>query len=86
MAFGKPVVCYINPSIGKDYPPDLPVINANPDNIEDVLEALIASGAERCEHGRRSRAYVEKYHDDEINARRLVEIYSEVIELHRRKK
>lgn len=81
MAFGKPVVCYINPETERDYPPELPIVNANPDNIEEKLEILIRDSILRRETGEKSRAYVEKYHDDQKIARELVEIYREVIEL-----
>lgn len=83
MAFGKPVVCYINPEIGKDYPADLPIVNANPHNITEQLERLIRDAGLRRELGEKSRAYVEKYHDDKSIAVELVKIYTEVIELHK---
>ncbi|MEP6923988.1 MAG: glycosyltransferase [Pyrinomonadaceae bacterium] len=85
MAFGKPVVCYINPVIGKDYPADLPIVNANPDNIAEKLERLICDAAWRHEIGLKSRQYAEKYHDDQQIARDLVQIYQEVINLHRQR-
>ncbi|MEQ1920987.1 MAG: glycosyltransferase [Pyrinomonadaceae bacterium] len=81
MAFGKPVVCYINSEIGKDYPDDLPLINANPDDIEKKLELLIRDATFRHETGKKSREYVEKYHDDKKIAHDLVDIYKEVIDL-----
>jgi glycosyltransferase involved in cell wall biosynthesis len=82
MAFGKPVICYVNPEIGKDYPADLPIVNANPDNIAEQLEALIRNASLRREIGEKSRAYVEKYHDERKVAAELVQIYDEVIERH----
>ena len=85
MAFGKPVVGYINEEIGKDYPPELPILNANPDNFEVKLETLIADAPLRRRLGQQSRSYVEKYHDDQKNADELVTIYREVISLHRKR-
>jgi hypothetical protein len=82
MAFGKPVVCYINPIIGKNYPPELPVFNANPDNIAEKLETLIKNADFRRELGVKGRQYVEKYHGDKKAADDLVEIYKRVISLH----
>ena len=82
MAFGKPVVCYINPDIGKDYPPDLPIHDANPDNITEKLEELIRDAGLRHEIGKKSRAYVERFHDDEKIAVELARIYDEVNHLH----
>lgn len=63
MAYGKPVVGYIKPSLVGRYPADLPIISANPDNLADVLESLLQSGTLRYEAGRRGRLYVEKHHD-----------------------
>ncbi len=83
MAFGKPVVCYINPEIRKDYPADLPIVNADPITIEAVLEGLITDAAKRRSIGQKSRAYAEQYHDDEKIAKDLVRIYREVIDLHK---
>jgi glycosyltransferase involved in cell wall biosynthesis len=80
MAFGKPVVCYIKPSMIDKYPPDLPIINATQDNLADVLEPLLKDGELRHEIGKCSRAYVEKYHDAIRLAYRLVDIYQAVIE------
>lgn len=79
MAFGKPVLCYIKPSLIKEYPPDCPIINADQDNLADVLEPLLKDGKLRNEIGQRSRAYVEKYHDATKLAHKLVEIYRELI-------
>src|SRR5690606_27741113 len=37
MALGKPVVCYIRPDLVSKYPPELPIVSANPDTLYDVL-------------------------------------------------
>jgi glycosyltransferase involved in cell wall biosynthesis len=75
MAYGKPVVGYINPFIGKDYPADLPIHRASPDDLAGVLAPLLGSGEMRHQSGKNSRAYVEKYHDDRRNAEDLHELY-----------
>lgn len=80
MAFGKPVLCYIKPSLVGTYPTDMPIVNANQDNLAQVLEPLLRDGTLRHDIGRRSRAYVEKYHDAHKLARELVGIYEELIE------
>ncbi|HSK72878.1 MAG TPA: glycosyltransferase, partial [Pyrinomonadaceae bacterium] len=85
MAFGKPVVCYINPVTGKNYLPELPIFNANPENITEKLEILLKDGALRNELGKKGRNYVEKYHDDKKLAENLAKTYREVIRLHRKK-
>lgn len=67
MALGKPVVCYIREEDLKYIPPemarDLPIINANPETIYEVLERLIMEIDALPSIGERSRAYVERWHD-----------------------
>ena len=84
MALGKPVVCYIKPSVISQYPPDFPIVNANQDNLAQVLGSLLEDEQRRHEIGRQSRAYVEKYHDAHQIARQLVSIYQELIDKTRR--
>ncbi|MHC4643140.1 MAG: glycosyltransferase [Planctomycetota bacterium] len=79
MAFGKPTVCYIKPSLASKYPDDLPIVNANQENLTEVIESLLVDGQRRYEIGRRSRAYVEKYHDAHKIARDLVVVYEELL-------
>jgi hypothetical protein len=79
MALGKPAVCYLKPSVMANLPPDAPYVNANPDNLAEVLGCLLAEGARRQEIGRRSRAYVEKHHDAITVARQLAGVYSELL-------
>ena len=80
MALGKPAVCYIKPSLVPAYPPDCPIVNANQDNLADVLKGLLEDGRHRHEIGRRSRAYVEQHHDALQIVRQLVGIYEQLIE------
>jgi hypothetical protein len=68
MAMGKPVICYIKPSLRPGFPPHFPVINANPDTVENVLRDLLKDGPRRRETGERSRAWAEERHE----ARRVV--------------
>jgi len=68
MALGKPVICYIREEDLKFIPDemrsDLPIINATPTTIAEVLEYWITEGLEHLpEKGRRSRQFVEKWHD-----------------------
>ena len=86
MAFGKPVLCYINNEIGKNYPAELPIVNANPENVGEKIEMLLKNPLMRNEIGKKSREYVEKYHDERKIAADLVETYRQVIELHKQKK
>lgn len=78
MAYGKPVVCYIKPSMVNQYPPELPIVNATQENLPQVLAQLIEDGQLRHELGQRGRAYVEKYHDAKVLTRELVEVYQQL--------
>ncbi len=80
MALGKPVVCYIKPSLLALYPPDLPIVNATQHDLSLVLESLLQDPQRRQELGKRGRAYVEKYHDGMKIADQLKRIYTEIIE------
>lgn len=84
MALGKPVVCYIKPSLIPQLPSDCPIVNANQDNLVEVLGSLLEDGRRQHELGREGRAYVEKYHDAHQIARQLVTIYQELIEKNQR--
>jgi len=79
MALAKPVVCYIKPAMVAQYPAELPVVNANPDNLTAVLEGLLASGERRRHLGVLGRAYVEKYHDALRLAHQLRDIYEQTL-------
>lgn len=68
MALGKPVVSYLREEDLKFIPPDMrndiPIINATPETIYEVLRYWLADGKSRLrEVGSRSRIYVEKWHD-----------------------
>lgn len=76
MALGKPVVAYIRQE-DLDFIPELmrselPIIQAEPSTIRDVLERILkAPRAELVEIARDSRAYVERWHDPIAIARRI---------------
>lgn len=75
MAMGKPVICYIREDLVKTYPPELPIVNANPDTIYQQLKMLLHY-SERWESlGKRGRKYVEKHHSLEKVAKQLTAIY-----------
>ncbi|MEK4514790.1 glycosyltransferase [Paenibacillus sp. FSL H8-0122] len=75
MAFGKPVICWISDYMTEQYPAELPLIRANPDTIQSVLEKLLQERDCLPEIGIRGRAYVEQHHDMVKNSRRILEIY-----------
>jgi len=69
MAMGKPVLCYIRDDLFSKYPPGLPILNTNPDNIYDNLKLLIENPELRVELGKKGREYVERVHDSKKIAR-----------------
>jgi glycosyltransferase involved in cell wall biosynthesis len=78
MSCGKPTITYIREDLVDKYPKELPLVNANPDTIYSKLKELILDAELRYEIGKKSRAYVEKYHSLDVIAPRLVEIYKEI--------
>jgi glycosyltransferase involved in cell wall biosynthesis len=80
MALGKPVICRLNPSDIALMPAglraELPIIPATHLNLYDVLkEWLTVRRHELAEVGRRSRAFVEHWHDPEKIAAVMIEDY-----------
>jgi len=78
MAFGKPVVCFIKPSLIGAYPEGLPIVNATQETLACVLGRLIDDGVLRHELGVRGRRYVEQHHSANHAAEALREIYEKV--------
>ena len=79
MALQKPVVCFMRPKVLSYYEKNFegfPVINANINDIYEVLENLVTDSKLRAEKGKLGRRYVEKYHDPDKNAELLVNVYS----------
>lgn len=73
MAAGKPTICYIREDLLALYEDagcinrgEIPLINARPGNIKEVLKDMCEHREMWKEHGRLSRAYVEKYHSLEV--------------------
>ncbi|SDY16756.1 Glycosyltransferase involved in cell wall bisynthesis [Evansella caseinilytica] len=78
MALGKPVVCFIRNDLLKTYPPDLPIVNANPDTIYEEVKKLLHEPEAWAKIGKRSRKYVEGHHRPDAIAKQLLQIYSEL--------
>lgn len=75
MALGKPVISWISDFMREKLPKELPIVVANPDTIKSVLKNLLDNKDELGEIGRKSRLYVEKYHDSKKVAQEHLEIY-----------
>ncbi len=80
MALGKPVICYLREADFKYLPADivqnLPILNANPETITNVLrDVLRMSREELREIGIKSRRYIEWLQGDSALAARLEKHY-----------
>lgn len=78
MALGKPVVAYIRDDLVPKFPPDLPIVNANPDGLYEKVKELILDPDLRYQLGMRGRAYAERVHNVEYVVNRLIEIYQQL--------
>jgi glycosyltransferase involved in cell wall biosynthesis len=80
MALGKPVVTYLKPDVVEQaeraYGVQVPIVNATKDTLVDCLRPLVESPARRREVGAASRAYVERVHDIDRIAERLLDLYA----------
>jgi len=81
MSFGKPVMCHLIPEVfGAGLPDECPIVNTNPDNLKEQLIKLIRNPVLRNEIGIKSRAFAEQFHNVEIVADRMLEIYKTELE------
>ena len=81
MAMGKPVVGYVTPGLRSRLPDDMPIVDAEQENLAEVLGRLIADGPQRARLGRQGRAFVERYHNAVSIARELADNYEELLAL-----
>ena len=78
MALGKPVVVYLDEAGQKFFHKDIPTINANPDNIREVIEWALSNKEKIKELGRRGPHHVKENHDAAKIAKFLLEQYETV--------
>lgn len=78
MALGKPVICYIREDLISKYPEEFPVINANPDNIAEVLKNVIENPAQWKTLGVAGRAYAKKYHSTANVVNQYIDVYKKL--------
>ena len=77
MAVGRPVCAYIDERYFRhiDYADEIPVINVTREKVTDVLRDLIENKDQLPAIGRKSREFVEKYHDVRNVTKKLIDIY-----------
>jgi glycosyltransferase involved in cell wall biosynthesis len=80
MALGKPVVTFLHDDAARRteeaFGIEVPLVPATKETLADVLRPLAASPEERRRIGAASRAYVERVHDLERVADRLLDLYA----------
>jgi glycosyltransferase involved in cell wall biosynthesis len=80
MALGRPVVGYIHDEAARRteeaFGLRLPIVSATKETLADTLRRLMADPAERRRLGEEGRAYVERVHDVETVADRLLDLYA----------
>ncbi|MBA2384543.1 MAG: glycosyltransferase family 4 protein [Actinobacteria bacterium] len=79
MALGKPVVTFLHEEAVRRteeaFGTRVPIVSAIADTLRETLRPLVADAARRRELGAASRAYVERVHDLERVADRLLDLY-----------
>ena len=79
MALGKPVVTFLHDEAVRRseeaFGIRVPIVSATAETLRETLRPLVADAARRRELGAASRAYVERVHDIERVADRLLDLY-----------
>jgi glycosyltransferase involved in cell wall biosynthesis len=75
MALGLPVVCRIRSDLRLQYPADLPLVDADPATIYEVLDRLLGEPEAWPELGRRGAEYARREHEMHVVAERVLDVY-----------
>jgi hypothetical protein len=82
MAYGKPVVGYIHEEAAarttEAFGVELPILRTTKETLTDDLRGLVTSDDERRARGAAGRTYVERVHDADTMADRLLAIYADL--------
>ena len=80
MALGKPVVTFLHDEAVRRtrdaFGVEVPIVSATAETLRERLRPLVADPAQRRRIGAASRAYVERVHDVEQIADRLLDVYA----------
>ena len=84
MALGKPVVTFLHDEAvqrtEEAFGTRVPIVSATAETLRETLRPLVADAARRRELGAASRAYVERVHDLERVADRLLDLYARLVD------
>lgn len=82
MMLGKPVICYLRPEWLDqmreeipEYVDELPIVNATPETVYDVLVDLITHSEKRMDIGFKSREFAVKWHSNSAGAKVMESVY-----------
>jgi hypothetical protein len=75
MALGLPVIARISSVFQRDYPDDLPIISAGPDDIDAVLKRCLNGQIDLANIGVASQGYAARVHDHHRVAAILSTLY-----------
>lgn len=81
MALGCPVICYLHEGIAIAEPDACPVIQANPDTIEEVLRGLVLDQKQLSEARIAGPIYVKRNYSIQSLAKHLADLYLETADL-----
>jgi glycosyltransferase involved in cell wall biosynthesis len=83
MAYGKPVLGYLHDEAAartaEAYGVEVPIVRTTKETLARDLRPLVDSAEERRARGAEGRAYVERVHDADAMADRLIAIYSRLV-------
>jgi glycosyltransferase involved in cell wall biosynthesis len=78
MSLGIPTCAYIREDLIEKYPKNLPIINANGENIKEKLRILIEDSRLRGETGKDSVKFVQENHDCLKNGKKMIDLYNQL--------
>lgn len=79
MALEIPVIGYIREKCKEAFNNEIPIIQANPNNILSVLRKTIQNREKLSEIGKKSREFVTKYHNSKKVAQNLINHYYKIL-------
>lgn len=80
MSLGVPTICYIREDL-KKYAPDLPLINANKENIQNVIEQIIKNPEKLRKYQEEGFFYVKNNHETSRVALKYIKEYKRILGL-----